>query len=848
MRIIFSDTETSNWTWDPVAGAYYWHRFFSHQPDLNYDNPAVLEAMLDAMRFWFDLGVDGLRLDAIPYLVERNGTSCENLPETHAIIRKVRAVIDAEYTNRFLLAEANQWPTDVRPYFGDGDECSMAFHFPLMPRIYVAVRQEDSQPIVEIMQQTPEIPASCQWGLFLRNHDELTLEMVTEDERDYMYLAYSADPRMRINLGIRRRLAPLLDNNRDRIELLNSILFSFPGTPILYYGDEIGMGDDLNLGDRNGVRTPMQWDGSINGGFSTAEPSKLFSPVISNPVYGYQAVNVEEQRDNPSSLLQWTHNMIGLRKLFNLFGRGTLRFLQPANRKVLAYIRQLDGESVLCVANLSRFAQPVSLNLNEFSGHIPMEMFGYNPFPPITEQPYVLSLAPYSFLWFQLQASVSAEGKEVDPIPVAVDFRPTESSAGVEVNGIPRDNKLLLHANLATDEALRKMVMGGAETWSSASAGPRIVLAFPVPAGVSEWTATTKELSRFARRLELSPYTPASSAKSEKWPYCAKVYAGLGRLAEQHQCDAVVQLDPESDPLPWASIIALGNSVFDKRVGSSVARYHVHRYSGLLNSALLRPLTRAIYRADLYYPLAPDMAYSRGFLEHLVSSALGDADVSSSDFVLWPVLDAVAQSVGVAQVDVGVRHVARPTSSDLTSLLTQIMSSMFAKIERDASYWQKSRPLYVVRNIVDGSVHDPTSDSASHGPLQHVDVSSMLASFQLGVRNLQEVWSQTMAPGTLLGIKRLSELPAAQFKMADSLWVRIVWDFLAAYSSRSVSRAHIFGALVPLYLGWAASYTTQVVGLSDVEVEQRMTDLAFAFEADKSYLMARWRWPDRFTP
>jgi maltose alpha-D-glucosyltransferase / alpha-amylase len=402
-RIIFTDTEKSNWTWDPAAQAYFWHRFFSHQPDLNYDNPDVLEEVLKILRYWLDMGVDALRLDAIPYIVERDGTNCENLPETHAVIKKIRAAMDEGYSNRLILAEANQWPTDVRPYFGDGDECHMAFHFPLMPRIYMALRQEDRLPITEIMAQTPEIPENCQWGLFLRNHDELTLEMVTDDERDYMYLAYSADPRMRINIGIRRRLAPLVDNNRRRIELLNSILFSFPGTPILYYGDEIGMGDNIYLGDRNGVRTPMQWTADRNAGFSRANPAQLYSPVIMDPVWGYQAINVEAQQSDPSSLLNWMRNMIALRKLFQVFGRGTLKFLASANRKVLAYVRQYENEQVLCLANLSRFAQPVQLDLSEFDGMTPIEMLGYVEFPAITKQPYPLTIGPYGFLWLELQ-------------------------------------------------------------------------------------------------------------------------------------------------------------------------------------------------------------------------------------------------------------------------------------------------------------------------------------------------------------------------------------------------------------------------------------------------------------
>lgn len=402
-RIIFTDTEKSNWTWDPVAKAYFWHRFFSHQPDLNYDNPLVMEEVLKVLRHWLDMGVDALRLDAIPYIVERDGTNCENLPETHVVIKKIRAAMDEGYRNRVILAEANQWPSDVRPYFGDGDECHMAFHFPLMPRIYMALRQEDRLPITEIMAQTPEIPENCQWGLFLRNHDELTLEMVTDDERDYMYLAYSADPRMRINIGIRRRLAALVDNNRRRIELLNSLLFSFPGTPILYYGDEIGMGDNIYLGDRNGVRTPMQWTADRNAGFSRANPAQLYSPVIMDPVWGYQAINVEAQQSDASSLLNWMRNMIALRKLFKVFGRGTLKFLTSANRKVLSYVRQHGNEQVLCVANLSRFAQPVQLDLSEFEGMIPVEMLGYVEFPPIAKQPYPLTLGPYGFLWLEIQ-------------------------------------------------------------------------------------------------------------------------------------------------------------------------------------------------------------------------------------------------------------------------------------------------------------------------------------------------------------------------------------------------------------------------------------------------------------
>lgn len=402
VRIIFTDTETSNWTWDPVAKAYFWHRFFSHQPDLNYDNPLVLEAVFKTMRFWLDMGVDGFRLDAIPYLVERDGTSCENLPETHDVIKKLRAAIDAKYRGRFLLAEANMWPEDVREYFGDGDECHMAYHFPLMPRMYMAIAQEDRYPIVEIMQQTPEIPEACQWAIFLRNHDELTLEMVTSKERDYMYRTYAIDPRARINLGIRRRLAPLMENDPDRVKLMNSLLLSMPGSPIIYYGDEIGMGDNVFVGDRNGVRTPMQWSPDRNAGFSRADPQRLYLPPIMDAMYGYEALNVEAQSRDTSSLLNWTKRMLAVRQTSHAFGRGERRFLSPGNRKVLAYLREYGDDSILCVCNLSRSAQPVELDLARFKGRVPVELLGRTAFPPIGELPYLLTLPGFGFYWFRL--------------------------------------------------------------------------------------------------------------------------------------------------------------------------------------------------------------------------------------------------------------------------------------------------------------------------------------------------------------------------------------------------------------------------------------------------------------
>ena len=403
VRIIFLDTEMSNWSWDPISKSYYWHRFFSHQPDLNFDNPAVREALWEVMKFWLDIGVDGFRLDAVPYLVEREGTSCENLPETHDVIKELRRRLDANYPGKMLLAEANQWPADVRAYFAEGDEFHMAFHFPLMPRMFMAVKLEDRKPIIEILEQTPQIPENCQWCIFLRNHDELTLEMVTDIERDYMYDAFANDKAMRLNLGIRRRLAPMMENDRRRVELLNGLLLSMPGTPIIYYGDEIGMGDNVYLGDRNGVRTPMQWNGGWNAGFSSADPERLYSPLISNPVYGFQAINVDSQRRSEHSLLSWTKSVIQTRNSSRVFSRGSIEFLNPSNHRVLAYVRQFGEERVLVVNNLSSSAQAVELNLQSYKGQIPIEMFGRNLFPRIGELPYLLTLGPYQFFWFRLR-------------------------------------------------------------------------------------------------------------------------------------------------------------------------------------------------------------------------------------------------------------------------------------------------------------------------------------------------------------------------------------------------------------------------------------------------------------
>jgi trehalose synthase len=862
-RIIFTDEEKSNWAWDAEAKAFYWHRFFSHQPDLNYDNPAVLEEMLNVMRFWLNMGVDGLRLDAIPYLVERDGTNCENLPETHVILRKIRAVLDREYEHRLVLAEANQWPSDVRPYFGDGDECHMAFHFPLMPRMYVAIRQEDRTPIVEIMRQTPEIPSSCQWGLFLRNHDELTLEMVTLDERDYMYLAYSTDPRMRINLGIRRRLAPLLDNNRQRIELLNSLLYSFPGTPILYYGDEIGMGDNIDLGDRNGVRTPMQWNGQTNAGFSTAPAGQLCSPVIADPVYGYQAVNVEEQIENPSSILQWTRNMIALRKLFPVFGRGTQRFLDPDNRKVLAYLRQLDGETVLCVANLSRFAQPVSLALEEFEQRVPVEMFGYTPFPAIDERPYNLTLSPYAFLWFQLQKQrvqreevPSDAGPDADPPEVEVDATTKADvvQAGAHDPVLPKQNgqaDLLLHLAPGSREELRKLaeLLGPMARENPAL---RITLAFPVTAAIAAGNeqpdAFKMELSEAVKAIaptfSLAPYTQSANTLQESWPHPARTYAEVGRLAAEHHATAVMLLGQDAASLNPEAIPTMVHAILADGFDLAVPLYRAGRFDSLVNTAVLHPLTRALYGAGVRYPLAVDMAFSPRFCEHLAAATTAFDSMAQDESLLWPVTEAAVTGFRMVQVRGCTRHFAQPAHIDVTELLAHILGEMFADAEKHARQWQKSYAPAPLRNVNAAMIADPPQNH----PGQPGDFAGMYESFRLAAGHLQDVWSRTLSPGTQLRLKRLAEMPADQFAMADDLWVNIVYDFLVAYHARSVNQMHLAGALVPLYMGWAASYVRKMAELTDEQTEAQVDALAVTFETEKPYLMSRWRWPDRFAP
>jgi maltose alpha-D-glucosyltransferase/alpha-amylase len=473
-RIIFKDFERSNWTWDADAGAYYWHRFYSHQPDLNFDNPTVRKATFAALDFWLKMGVDGLRLDAVPYLYEREGTSCENLPETHAFLKELRLRLDAKYSNRMLLAEANQWPEDAVAYFGAGDECHMAFHFPVMPRLFMAVQMEDRFPVVDILQQTPPIPETAQWAVFLRNHDELTLEMVTDEDRDYMYRMYARDPQARINLGIRRRLAPLMGNDRRRIELMNALLFSLPGTPVVYYGDEIGMGDNIYLGDRNGVRTPMQWSPDRNAGFSQANPQKLYSPVIIDPEYHYEALNVDAQQNNPHSLLWWMKHIIGLRRQYRAFGRGALRFLLPDNGRVLTFIREYEDERILVVANLSRYAQAVELDLADMQGITPVEMFGRTPFPKIGATPYLVTLSPYAFYWFLLPTVAPGSRGEIREFKA-----PAVSFTGNWTELVRGDERDVLEAVLPTYLRGSRWFRGKARQITSAT----VVRAIPIPVG-----------------------------------------------------------------------------------------------------------------------------------------------------------------------------------------------------------------------------------------------------------------------------------------------------------------------------------------------------------------------------
>jgi maltose alpha-D-glucosyltransferase/alpha-amylase len=600
VRIIFTDTEQSNWSWDETAGAYYWHRFFHHQPDLNFDNPRVLKAVLRVMHFWFEMGVDGMRLDAIPYLIEREGTICENLPETHTILKDIRRDLDDHFKNRFLLAEANQWPADVVEYFGAGDECHMAFHFPLMPRMFMALRQEDRHPITEILRQTPEIPENCQWALFLRNHDELTLEMVTDEERDYLYQAYAADGQMRINVGIRRRLAPLLENSRRRIELLNSLLFSFPGTPVLYYGDEIGMGDNVYLGDRNGVRTPMQWTGDRNAGFSKADPARLYAPLIMDSVYGYQAINVESQERSPYSLLHWMKRMISLRRQNRVFGRGKLEFLVPANRRILAYIRRYQDEIVLCVANLSRTIQPVELDLSAFDGYTPVEMLGQSEFPRIGRQPYVLTIGAYGFYWFKLHLNpVSITARVAAPEPAIVEESAPLFMGAAWDTLLEGNVRALIERDLLPDFVRRQRWFGGKAReirrmrfvdWGLVRRRPLPIFATIVEvqyAGVSEREA---EREHYFLPLSMSTGQEASDIL-QRYPN-----AVLGRISGARKGivhDASVDMAAAPDLL---DLIARGAQVSLRR--GTLTGWRAEAFAELHGAASLEPAAASVEQSN----------------------------------------------------------------------------------------------------------------------------------------------------------------------------------------------------------------------------------------------------------
>ncbi len=554
-RIIFKDFEYSNWTWDHLAKAYYWHRFYSHQPDLNYDNSAVRQAVFKAMQFWLKLGVDGLRCDAVPYLYEREGTSCENLPETHTFLKELRVRIDKKFKNRMLLAEANQWPEDAVPYFGNGDEFHMCFHFPLMPRLFMAIRMEDRFPIIDILRQTPPIPETCQWAIFLRNHDELTLEMVTDEERDYMYRVYASDPSARINLGIRRRLAPLLNNDRKKIELMNALLFSLPGTPVIYYGDEIGMGDNFYLGDRNGVRTPMQWSPDRNAGFSHANPQRLYLPPIIDPEYHYEAVNVETQQNNSDSLLWWMKRMIALRKRFKALGRGSLEFLLPENRKVLAFLRRYEEETILIVANLSHLAQQTKLDLSQFVGWRPVDLFGRIQFDPITDGKYYFTLGPYGFYWFSLEPQ-PAEALGVRALPSdEVGAVPTIARGKDEL--FERDNWFLLERTLRDYMKGRRWFRGKARDMRSADIKDVIAMRFG--------QSTTCIVLIQVEYTEGEPQTyvvPLTTAVSDK----------SGELMKEYPHALVANLKPRNTDSQWILYDALVDKGFSKFLLQAIGR------------------------------------------------------------------------------------------------------------------------------------------------------------------------------------------------------------------------------------------------------------------------------------
>jgi maltose alpha-D-glucosyltransferase/alpha-amylase len=734
-RIIFKDFEPSNWSWDPVAGAYFWHRFYSHQPDLNFDQPRVAAALLRIVDFWLEAGVDGLRLDAIPYLYERDGTNGENLPETHAFLKRLRAHVDERFADRMFLAEANQWPEDAVAYFGDGDECHMAFHFPLMPRMFMALRMEDRYPIIDILDQTPAVPDTVQWALFLRNHDELTLEMVTDEERDYMYRVYAADPQARINLGIRRRLAPLLGNNRRRIELLNGLLFSLPGTPVIYYGDEIGMGDNVYLGDRNGVRTPMQWSADRNAGFSRAHRQRLYLPVITDAEYHYEAVNVDAQQSNSQSLLWWMRRVIALRKRHPAFGRGSLRFLHPGNRRILAYLREHEDETLLIVANLSRYAQWTELPLAGFEGRVPVELFGSVEFPRIGTEPYLINLGPHSFLWFRLARDpVARDLTRLDgELPelawrgdlLSLAKRPGDALASILVRWIAR----------------QRWYRGGGEEVGSA----RIVAVVALPTDPATVVVTVEIVYRHAEAVTyvVPLATVASAPTATDGAQASEVAASpaappgaiarlLGGQAAQHLVDGSVV------PAVFEALLAI--VVGRRRVSGALGEIVGHRRDGL-------PLRAGSRRTPRATPMGGRLAMSNSsasFDERLVLKLYRVLEEGANpDLEVGTFLDRR----GFAHVPrvLGSVEVARGRGASATLAVVQ------SYVAHESNLWE------TMRASVERFLHDVEASSETPAVGEHARASFLELSRTEVPEQAQRLIGPPLATAHLLG-RRLGEM------------------------------------------------------------------------------------------
>ncbi len=685
VRIIFLDTELSNWAWDPVSKAYYWHRFFSHQPDLNYDNPAVREEIWEVMKFWLNLGVDGFRVDAVPYLVEREGTSCENLPETHAVLKELRARLDAHFTGKVLLAEANMWPEDVRPYFGAGDEFHMSFHFPIMPRMFMALRLEDRKPLIDIIERTPSIPDSCQWGIFLRNHDELTLEMVTEIERQYMWDEYAKDPRARINLGIRRRLAPLVEGDRRRIELMSGLLMSLPGSPILYYGDEIGMGDNVYLGDRNGVRTPMQWNGGVNAGFSAADPERLWLPLISNAVYGYQSVNVESQQRNATSLLNWTRRLIEVRRFTKVFGRGSIEFLKPDNHRVLAFTRSLGRDSVLVVSNLAGTAQVAELDLSRLAGAIPIEMFGGSIFPRITREPYIMMMGPYDFYWFRLRWLYLVENETtfsdallrqliaVGQVDILVGL-PTLNNAAT-ITDVVR----AVHASFTRDFPRLRTVMLNSDGGSTDGTPDLVRVASFTEADTVQTSHSLRTLHRV-----VAPYHGLPG----KHTALRTVFAA----GELTQAKVVVVIDPGGPATTPERVTELIGPIARADVEFLAPRYRRHPRDGIFVTQVVRPLVRAIYGVALDEPLGAEFACSGRFASHCLEQDIWTRDAARFATDLWLRTEALAAQFSVGQIW-RPATTAAGTQTTLREAVRQVVLSLIESLRAHESFWLKANDV-----------------------------------------------------------------------------------------------------------------------------------------------------------